>query len=102
MGLKSGSEIFFITSAAQALCMILLHTFWNVIFFNAVDNNKRNHIGYVVVTHLAVSLITLLNQYEKYAATLIPSYAITIITGYIALRVAGGSMLTMKRFATCQ
>lgn len=102
MGLHSGSELFFITSSAQTLCMILLHTFWSVIFFNAVDNKKILHIAYVVVSHMFVSVLTLLNRNELYAATLLPSYAITIFSAYLALRVAGGSMVTIKRFVTCQ
>lgn len=102
MGLKGGSDIFFLTSAAQTLAMILLHTFWSVIFFNAIDNNKRYHIAYVVLSHLFVSVLTLLNRHEFYLATLLPSYLIVLITGYVALKVAGGSLITLKRFIMCQ
>jgi len=56
--LKSGTELFFVTSAAQALSIILLHTFWSVIFFNAFDTNNYLHIAYVVGSHLFVSLIS--------------------------------------------
>lgn len=102
MGLKSGSEIFFLTSAAQTLSIILLHTFWTVIFFDALDNNKRVHVAYVVVTHLIVSCLTLLNRNQLYFATLFPSYIITIATGILAFKAAGGSVLTFKRFIKCQ
>ena len=102
MGLKGGSDFFFLTSATQTLAMVLLHTFWSVIFYNAVDNYKRGHIAYVVLSHVFVSLLTLLNKQELYYATLLPSYAVTIFTGYLALEVAGGSLVTLKRFVTCQ
>lgn len=102
MGLKSGSEIFFLTSAAQTLSIILLHTFWTVIFFDALDNNKRTHVAYVVLTHLLVSCLTLLNRNQLYFATLFPSYIITIATGILAFKAAGGSLLTFKRFIKCQ
>lgn len=102
MGLKSGSDIFFITSAAQTLCTILLHTFWNVIFFNAIDTTKYSHLSYVVLSHLFVSCMTLLNKNELYCATLIPSYIVTLFTGFLALKVAGGSVVTLKRFVTCK
>lgn len=102
MGLNSGTDMFFLTSAAQTLAMVLLHTFWGVIFFNAVDNSKVMQIIYVVVSHLVVSSLTLLNKYEMYAASLIPSYVILILTGIMAFKVAGGSMLTFKRFITCK
>ncbi|XP_017130200.1 gamma-secretase subunit Aph-1 [Drosophila elegans] len=102
MGLKSGSELFFITSAAQALSIILLHTFWSVIFFNAFDTNNYIHIGYVVGSHLFVSLITLLNASELYTTTLLINYIVTIGTGVLAFRVAGGTSRSFKKFITCQ
>ncbi|GAB0086295.1 Gamma-secretase subunit Aph-1 [Sergentomyia squamirostris] len=102
MGLISGSENFFLTSAAQTLCMILLHTFWSVIFFNALDTRKNTHIAYVVLSHLFVSCLTLLNRRELYWATLLPNYAILAITAAIAFRVAGGSLLSLRRFITCK
>lgn len=102
MGLIAGSSVFFITSAAQTLCMILLHIFWSIIFFNACDNLKWVHINYVVISHLAVSALTLLNRQELYVATLLPSYFLTIFTGIFAFKVAGGSFVTFKRFVTCK
>lgn len=102
VGLSGGHQYFLLTSSAQALCMILLHTFWSVIFFNAVDTQSRTGIGYVVVTHLLVSCLTLLNSSQMYTLTLTSSYFITILTGLIAFRVVGGSMESFKRFITCK
>ncbi|XP_020806016.1 gamma-secretase subunit Aph-1 [Drosophila serrata] len=102
MGLEGGTELFFVTSAAQALSIILLHTFWSVIFFNAFDTNNYLHVGYVVGSHLFVSLITLLNASELYTTTLLINYAITIFTGILAFRVAGGTSRSFKKFITCQ
>lgn len=102
VGLMGGSDIFFLTSSAQALCMILLHTFWNVIFFNAMDNQINTHIAYVVISHLLVSSITLLNVHAMNTLTLTTSYFITLLTALIAFKVAGGSVTTFKRFITCQ
>jgi len=102
MGLKSGTELFFVTSAAQALSIILLHTFWSVIFFNAFDTNNYLHIVYVVGSHLFVSLITLLNANELYTATLLINYIVTIFTGVLAFRVAGGTARSFRKFITCQ
>lgn len=102
MGLKGDSEIFFITSAAQTLSIILLHTFWSVIFFNACDNLKYPHICYVVSSHMLVSCITLLNKNGMYSITLPINYLITIITGLLAFKIAGGSLLSFKKFITCK
>lgn len=102
VGLLGGHQYFLLTSSAQALCMVLLHTFWSVIFFNAVDTQSRLHIGYVVVSHLVVSCLTLLNRLEMYSLTLTASYFITVITAIIAFRVVGGSKESFKRFVTCK
>lgn len=100
MGLKSGTEMFFLTSSAITLCFILLHTFWSVIFFNAWDNKNELHIGYVVGSHLLASCLTLLNKYQIYSASLIPLYAIVIITGIFAFKIAGGSYVSFKNCIT--
>lgn len=102
VGLSGGHQYFLLTSSAQALCMILLHTFWSLIFFNAVDVQSRLHVGYVVVSHLLVCLMTLLNSGQMYSITLTFSYLITIITGIIAFRVVGGSKESFTRFITCK
>ncbi|GJQ82789.1 aph-1 [Trypoxylus dichotomus] len=96
MGLKSGTEMFFITSAATCLCFILLHTFWGVIFFNALDNKCRTQLAYVILSHLLVSSITLFNRYQVYAATLVPIYSMLLVTIVIAFKIAGGTLASLK------
>ncbi|XP_065166877.1 gamma-secretase subunit Aph-1 [Atheta coriaria] len=101
MGLKSGSEQFFITSSALCLCFILLHTFWSIIFFDALDTSNLMQIVYVVLTHMLASCITLFNRYEVYSATLLPIYCILVVTAMNAFKVAGGSRSSLKRVLLC-
>lgn len=96
MGLKRGSEMFFLSSSATTLAFILLHTFWSVIFFNGCDNKNKAQVGYVVLSHLLASCLTLFNRYEIYSATLVPLYAVVLVTGLYAFRVAGGSLNSFK------
>lgn len=100
MGLKQGSEMFFITSAATTLCFILLHTFWSVIFFDALDSKNFAHLSWVVGSHMLVSCLTLLNYYEYYTATLIPAYVVLVLTGVLTFKVAGGTLNSFKAFLT--
>lgn len=102
MGLLGGSDIFFVTSAAQTLCMILLHPCWSVILFDACDTRDQRRIGFVLIGHLAVSMLTLLNRFELYALTLPLSYALLLASGCVALKTAGGSLESVKRFVKCQ
>lgn len=102
MGLKDGSDLFFLASAATALCFILLHTFWSVIFFSAMDNRKYLHIAWVVGSHMLVSALTLFNQDELYLASLLPAYCVMVTTGCIAYYVAGGTFYSFVAALQCK
>ncbi|OWR46014.1 gamma-secretase subunit Aph-1 like protein [Danaus plexippus plexippus] len=91
LGLRHGTEYFFVTSASMTLCMTLLNTFWTVIFFNGLDNKSYLKILWVIGSHFLVSGLSLLNRKELYVATIIPSYIILVITLYISFKCAGGS-----------
>lgn len=91
LGLYSGTEYFFVTSAAMTLCMTLLNTFWSVIFFSGLDNKNYLKILWVVGSHFFVSGLSLLNKKELYIVTILPSYIVLIITAVIAFRCAGGT-----------
>jgi anterior pharynx defective protein 1 len=101
MGLKDGSDLFFLTSAATALCFILLHTFWSIIFFSGMDDRNYLHIAWVIGTHMIVSCLTLLNQNEQYLASLLPGYCIMLVTGCMAYRVAGGTFHSFVASLKC-
>ncbi|XP_045768262.1 gamma-secretase subunit Aph-1 [Maniola jurtina] len=91
VGLHGGTEFFFVTSAAMTLCMILLNTFWSVIFFNGLDTKNYSKIIWVIGSHFFVSGLSLLNKKELYVVTILPSYIILIVTAVIAFKCAGGS-----------
>ncbi|CAB3363947.1 gamma-secretase subunit Aph-1 [Cloeon dipterum] len=97
MDLNGGSEYFLVISAATTLCFILLHTFWGVIYFSALDRRVIWQVVYVIASHLLVSCITLLNQYQQYVLTLIGIYLVLIATGVITFKVAGGTFNSLKR-----
>ncbi|CAH1646410.1 unnamed protein product [Spodoptera littoralis] len=97
LGLHTGTEYFFVTSAAMTLCMILLNTFWSVIFFSGFDDKNYVKVGWVIVSHFFVSGLSLLNSKELYAATILPSYIVLAITAYIAFRTAGGSARSLMQ-----
>ncbi|KAK6636154.1 hypothetical protein RUM43_009806 [Polyplax serrata] len=101
MGLHQGSEKFFITSAATTLCFILLHTFWGVIFFSAIDCKNYMNLCWVLLTHLVVSALTFFNQKEWYTASLLPAYTIMVLTGLLAFKVAGGSLASFLASLKC-
>ncbi|XP_046739347.1 gamma-secretase subunit Aph-1 [Diprion similis] len=91
MGLRQGSEHFFMISAATTLCFILLHTFWGIIFFAALDRQSKAHIAWVVGSHLFASCMTLLNRYEIYVVSLISAYSVLVTSVFLAFRMVGGN-----------
>lgn len=96
MGLKSGTEMFFLTSSAISLCFILLHTFWSVIFFNACDKRNLVHLSFVILSHLVASCLTLLNRYQTYSASIVPLYVLVAVTGCFTFKIVGGSYASCK------
>lgn len=97
LGLTKGNEYFFVTSAAMTLCMILLNTFWSVIFFNGFDEKSYLKIIWVIGSHFFVSGLSFFNRTELYAATILPSYIILMITAVIAFRCAGGTSKSLMQ-----
>merc|ERR1711956_15270 len=77
-------------SSLLCMAMILLHTFWGVIAFDAWDQRKWLNLIYVWASHLTVSCLTLLNEKQHYWASAIPMYACLFASGLIAFRVTGG------------
>uniref|UniRef100_A0A2M4APZ4 Putative gamma-secretase subunit aph-1 n=1 Tax=Anopheles triannulatus TaxID=58253 RepID=A0A2M4APZ4_9DIPT len=102
VGLRAGSDVFMLVSAAQSLAMILLHTFWGVIFFHSLDVKNYKYTAYVVASHLFVSAITLLNALQQFAVTLTISYLVLAVTTVMAFHVVGGTLASFQKFITCK
>lgn len=100
IGLKGGYSMFCLTSAIMTMSFILLHTFWGVIFFSAIDSKNYVHVGWVVLSHMLVSCLSLLTQTIFYLAT-IPTLVILILNGYIAFVVCGGNCKNCKSACLC-
>lgn len=96
MGIKSGTEKFFITSSAITLCFILLHTFWGVIFFDAMDKKNKTLVAVVILSHLLASSLTLFNKYQIYSLTIVPIAINCALMGLLAFKQAGGSYSSFK------
>jgi len=102
---QGASPAFFLVSSLATLAMVLLHTAWGVVFFHSLDTGTYWQTAYVVLTHLTVSLLSLLNSAEPggayYAAHLVPTFLLLLATGLLAARVAGASLQGVKRALAC-
>jgi len=102
VGFDDKPQDFFMISSLLCMAMILLHTFWGVIAFNAWDQRNWFHLMYVWATHLTVSCLTLLNEKQHYWASAIPMYVCLIASGIIAFRVSGGQLQKALACLKCQ
>jgi len=105
LGFHGEAHNFFIVSSLMTLCMILLHTAWGVIFFSSLETKTYWQAGFVVLSHLFVSCLSLLNSVGQggslYPATIIPSYLVLFVTVIMAIKLAGGSLVGMKKALAC-
>merc|ERR1719483_1531031 len=103
LGFNGEPHNFFIVSALMTLCMVLLHTSWGVIFFSSPDTGTYWQTGFVILSHMFVSCLSLLNSHNSgamYPATIIPSYLVLLVSIALAVRVAGGSLGGVKTAIT--
>ncbi|KAK6467139.1 gamma-secretase subunit APH-1A-like [Huso huso] len=100
VGIHGDSPHFFITSAFLTMALVLLHTFWGVIFFDACERGKWLAGMGVVVSHLVTSALTFLCPW--YETSLVPIYLLTAGTAAWAFSTAGGSVRTLQRCFTCK
>jgi len=98
VGFNNEPQDFFMISSLLCMAMILLHTFWGVIAFDAWEQRKYLNMIYVWASHLTVSCLTLLNEKQHYWATAIPMYVCLLASGLIAFQVSGGQF---QKFLAC-
>ncbi|KAM7080305.1 gamma-secretase subunit APH-1A isoform 1-T1 [Ciconia maguari] len=100
VGIHGDSPYYFITSAFLTMALVLLHTFWGVIFFDACEKRRYWCLGLVVASHLLTSGLTFLNPW--YEASLVPIFIITLCTGLWAFFTAGGSFRNILKCLSCK
>ena len=105
LGFHGEPSGFFIVSSLMTLAMILLHTAWGVIFFASMDTKTYWQTGYVIVTHLLVSCLSLLNNAgtggSLYPASLLPTFLVLVVTSVLAVRLAGGTLSGLRKAVAC-
>ena len=112
VGMRGEHQDFFMVSAVMCLGTILLHTFWGVITFDALNRRKWLNLAFVWASHFTVSCLvkahfinlltvificlilfqTLLNEQKKYWASAVPMYIVLFVSALLAFRVSGGQL----------
>ncbi|XP_078238297.1 gamma-secretase subunit APH-1A isoform X1 [Pogona vitticeps] len=100
VGIHGDSPHYFITSAFLTMALVLLHTFWGTIFFDACERGRYWALAVVVASHLLTSGLTFLNP--CYEASLVPVFAITLAMGVWAFFTAGGSLRSIVACLSCR
>ncbi|XP_032746848.1 LOW QUALITY PROTEIN: gamma-secretase subunit APH-1A-like [Rattus rattus] len=101
VGIHRDSPYYFLTSAFLTIAsIILLHTFWEVVFFDAYERRRYWALGLVAGSHLLTSGLTFLNPW--YEASLLPVYVVTVSMGLWAFDTARGSLRSSQRSLSCK
>ncbi|NWR51782.1 APH1A secretase, partial [Regulus satrapa] len=100
VGIHGDSPYYFITSAFLTMALVLLHTFWGIIFFDACERRCTRGLALVVGSHLLTSGLTFLNPW--YEASLGPIFILTLCTGLWAFGTAGGSLCNILKCLSCK
>ncbi|KAF5398490.1 hypothetical protein PHET_07573 [Paragonimus heterotremus] len=58
------SKTFFVVAAFEVMCLSLLQIFWSIILFEAYKRKSYGHIIVIISTHVLVSCLSLLNQFN--------------------------------------
>ncbi|XP_074385308.1 uncharacterized protein LOC113460579 isoform X2 [Zonotrichia albicollis] len=87
-------------STFLTMALVLLHTFWGIIFFDACERRRAGGLGLVVGSHLLTSGLTFLNPW--YEASLGPILILTLCTGLWAFSTAGGSFHNVLKCLSCK
>ena len=97
VGLNGDTEHFVVISAFLTNCIVLLHTFWGIIFFDGLDKKKWLYVGTVFLSHLTVSVLTLLNKHKIHWPALACGYTILFITAIWSFFNVGGTVENLKK-----
>uniref|UniRef100_A0ABM5FUZ8 Gamma-secretase subunit APH-1 n=1 Tax=Pogona vitticeps TaxID=103695 RepID=A0ABM5FUZ8_9SAUR len=99
VGIHGDSQLYFLTSAFMTLVLILLHTFWGIIFFHGCETRRWWEVGAVVLTHLIISGLTFWNP--LYLGSLLPAYLLMAASAVWAYLLSGGSKQNLRHFLLC-
>jgi len=86
------SYTFFFTSALSTSAFILLHVFWNIIFWYGCRNRNVVCVGVVIASHFLLSGLSLVNRMGFHEASLPITYAVLVMTMVWSFFIAGGSI----------
>lgn len=85
-----GAVPVFLLSALLCLCFELLHICFGILTFVGYRKKAYWMIGFVIVAHLAASLVTILNTTHGWFGcifVLVVTYAILAVTGFVTARI---------------
>ena len=102
VGINGSPSNFYIVSSFFANCIVLLHTFWNVIVFHLLKHSKYVKVGSVLCMHMLVSCLSLMNKQSNLNfISLIVAYVVLFVSSWWAFVIAGGSLRNAKAVIMC-
>lgn len=91
VGLYGDYPNFLVVTALLTNCFILLHTCWGILFYDGLEKRCWIRLGSVLISHMLVSLLTILNAQGLYMVPLVVNHLVLLFYIGWALRVSGMS-----------
>lgn len=99
VGLSGSHPDLLIYSSFLSLSFFLMHTFWNVLFFDGFQNKRYHQPIIVVISHLLISLSTLFIQEYGPILSLMAAYAMVVLLMVWTYLLVGNSRKKLVRLA---
>jgi len=97
VGLYGDNQYFVVVSAFLTNCIILLHTFWGIVMFEALDMKKWFHVFIVFASHVLFSGLTLLNKQQMFWPALLVGYVTVVVMAIWSFHSVGGSFKNLRK-----
>lgn len=100
VGIHGDSQYYFLSSAFMTMALVLLHTFWGLVFFHGCEKRRWVAVSLVVASHFLVSGLTLLSPLMTCGLPV--AYTVLLVMAVWAFYASGGSLHSLKRCLTCK
>ncbi|XP_065072364.1 gamma-secretase subunit APH-1B-like [Rhopilema esculentum] len=97
VGLYGDYKDFLVVTALLTNCFVLLNTCWGILFYDGLEKRCWFRLTSVLLSHMLVSLLTVLNSRGLYLVPLLVNYGVLVVYLLWALKVVGVSFANVKK-----
>eukprot|EP00794_Sanderia_malayensis_P016805 gene16805-18501_t len=97
VGLHGDYRNFLVVTALLTNCFVLLHTCWGILCYDGLEKKCWIRLSSVLISHLLVSLLTILNGKGLYVVPLVVNHLVLLFYIGWAVKVAGANFVNVRK-----